>query len=39
MMGERYGLIVLDVLKETIWKSTDLPRMAPVAIITHKVTK
>lgn len=27
------------VFRESIWKSTDLDRLAPVAIITYKVRK
>lgn len=38
-MGKRQDLIVLEVFRESIWKSTDLDRLAPVAIITYKVRK
>lgn len=39
MEGEKKDLIILEKFLESIWNSTDLARLALVAIITHKVRK
>lgn len=39
MEGEKKDLIILEKFLESIWNSTDLARLALVAIITYKVRK
>lgn len=39
MEGEKKDLIILEKFLEFIWNSTDLARLALVAIITYKARK